>query len=478
MQKKRPARSYGNPSASPFPILIVLLIALGVLLAGGLYLITAQTVTVVIGDQRRTMRTHQTTVRAALAEAGVYLEAEDSVTPTFDAPIRSGMIVMIDRAHPVVIDADGQQRRILTHKTDPRDILSESQIALGEHDTFIASDSTPTDHISVIRALSIQLADGGPPRILMTTARTVSAALAENKVALYAADAVTPNLSAPLVDQMTITIQRSAPVTIRVDGRTLVTRTHGSSIGAVLAEAGIALVGLDSSEPPIEQPFTPGVAIRVIRVTETDEIIRTEIPFKTTTQPDPALDLDTRQVIQPGVVGVQEIHVRVRREDGMEVSRSAPLSWIAQPPRDEIAGIGTRLALHPLETPDGTVQYWRLITMRAASYKPASTGKTADDPTYGLTASGQKLRKGIVAVDPALIPLGTALYIPKYGKAVAADTGGTVAGAVIDLGYGDDDYEEWSGTVQVYLLAPAPAANHIPPLPETPPETPTEEKKP
>ena len=51
----------------------------------------------------------------------------------------------------------------------------------------------------------------------------------------------------------------------------------------------------------------------------------------------------------------------------------------------------------------------------------------------GNTATGMPVGWGVVAVDPSVIPLGTRLTIPGYGKGVAADTGGNVRGAMIDL---------------------------------------------
>jgi 3D (Asp-Asp-Asp) domain-containing protein len=51
----------------------------------------------------------------------------------------------------------------------------------------------------------------------------------------------------------------------------------------------------------------------------------------------------------------------------------------------------------------------------------------------GSTATGLPVGYGIVAVDPTVIPLGTRLTIPGYGDAVAADTGGAIIGARIDL---------------------------------------------
>jgi len=51
----------------------------------------------------------------------------------------------------------------------------------------------------------------------------------------------------------------------------------------------------------------------------------------------------------------------------------------------------------------------------------------------GFTASGLPVGHGIAAVDPSVIPLGTRMHVPGYGVAVAADTGGAVRGALIDL---------------------------------------------
>jgi 3D (Asp-Asp-Asp) domain-containing protein/peptidoglycan hydrolase CwlO-like protein len=51
----------------------------------------------------------------------------------------------------------------------------------------------------------------------------------------------------------------------------------------------------------------------------------------------------------------------------------------------------------------------------------------------GNTATGVPTSKGIVAVDPAVIPLGTRMYVPGYGEGVAADTGSAVKGKMIDV---------------------------------------------
>lgn len=71
----------------------------------------------------------------------------------------------------------------------------------------------------------------------------------------------------------------------------------------------------------------------------------------------------------------------------------------------------------------------------------SATAYSAYDPGCGhYTASGTRLRRGVIAVDPSFIPLGTRVYIPGYGEAVAEDTGGAIVGNIIDIAF--DTHEE------------------------------------
>lgn len=62
------------------------------------------------------------------------------------------------------------------------------------------------------------------------------------------------------------------------------------------------------------------------------------------------------------------------------------------------------------------------------------TGYTRYDPDCtDYTYRGTYLRRGLCAVDPDVIPLGTRLYVPGYGEALADDIGGAIIGNHIDL---------------------------------------------
>lgn len=51
----------------------------------------------------------------------------------------------------------------------------------------------------------------------------------------------------------------------------------------------------------------------------------------------------------------------------------------------------------------------------------------------GVTASGEYVHPGAVAVDPQIIRLGSHLHIPGYGRGRAIDTGSAVRGRHIDV---------------------------------------------
>jgi 3D (Asp-Asp-Asp) domain-containing protein len=74
------------------------------------------------------------------------------------------------------------------------------------------------------------------------------------------------------------------------------------------------------------------------------------------------------------------------------------------------------------DAPSGPLASGQTLTVVATGYS-----------LPGHTATGLRVGWGVVAVDPALIPLGTRMTIPGYGDGVAADIGSSVRGASIDL---------------------------------------------
>lgn len=75
------------------------------------------------------------------------------------------------------------------------------------------------------------------------------------------------------------------------------------------------------------------------------------------------------------------------------------------------------------------------LVVKTASVESASY-RTFTATAYSLrgrTASGERVRSGIIAADPRVLPLGTVVHIQGMGTFVVKDTGGAIKGNKIDI---------------------------------------------
>jgi 3D (Asp-Asp-Asp) domain-containing protein len=232
----------------------------------------------------------------------------------------------------------------------------------------------------------------------------------------------------------------------------------------VLADLGVVLAGLDYSAPALDVSLEDAIVdaqqglaeIRVSRVTESVIVEQSPIPFDSEWQPDPNSEIDTQGLLQEGAPGVLERRIRLRYENGQVVARDVEGESVVLAPRNRVMGYGTKIIVRTLATESGTVEYWRVFRMLATSYSASTAGVSASSPYYGRTATGMLMGDGIVAVDPRVISLRSRVYVPGYGVGIAGDTGGSIRGKRIDLGYSDANLRLWYAWVDVYLLTPVP----------------------
>nr|WP_278244394.1 3D domain-containing protein [Clostridium celatum] len=74
------------------------------------------------------------------------------------------------------------------------------------------------------------------------------------------------------------------------------------------------------------------------------------------------------------------------------------------------------------------------ISPYKATYTMEATAYTGGDYTaMGLKPTRNPNGLSTIAVDPSIIPLGSKVYIPGYGEAIASDTGSAINGYIVDL---------------------------------------------
>lgn len=443
----------------------------GLLLAalGAYYAAQTRQVTVMADGRVQQIETRALTVSAALGELGIRLHRADSVAPARWMPLRSGAVITVQRASRIQVLAAGAHYAITTNEKDPAAVLSELDIELGDADSLLlagqplpAGSLLPDAAVIVLevrRPHTVTLQLDGQTQQFQSSAGTLGAALAEQNIPLSLADQLSPAPETRLDGTLTATLVRARPLTITLGESSLALHSAAATVGEALAQAGIALQGEDYSEPAEGQPVPQDGSIRVVRVTETVQLVQEMIPHSTEWQPDATADLDTISVVQLGQDGVQASRVRVRYEDGVEVLRQTEAERVLVQPLTQINGYGTNIVIRTAVVDGVTIEYYRAVQVFATSYSPCRSG-VPNQCFHGTSLGAGSPRRGIIATwyNWFIALGGHSVYVPGYGAGIIADVGAYRDRSVpwIDLAFTDADYEPWATYVTLYFTTPVP----------------------
>lgn len=440
-----------------------------ILVFSGLFIIwagTRKTVTLIVNGNRSSIETHRLRVVDLLDQQNLYPAARDRISLSLSTWLVNDDIVRLDQAASVIIYADATLSYLKSIERIPANLLAEGRVQLFPGDRVLVNGKqvdpakalpfNPVYRIQVVRSANLLVASGANSRELNTTAPTIAQALANQKINLHVSDWISRNFDEPLKNDTALDYRLTRKIQLTTNTGTDVFYSAAPTIGAVLAEQGISLQNLDYTRPALFEQIPTDGQVQLVRVSE-DVIIEQEpIAFETVLEPASDVELDTRVTLQPGEYGLMARRVRVRIEDGVEITRKTEAEWIARPVKNKIVGYGTKIVIKSLSTPEGPIEYWRSVSMYATSYSPCRIFKDRCD---SYTASGAELKKGIVAMRGYWYRYygGTQVYVPGYGLGTVADVGGGIPGQFwIDLGYSDSDYVSWHQMVTVYFLTPVP----------------------
>ena len=158
-----------------------------------------------------------------------------------------------------------------------------------------------------------------------------------------------------------------------------------------------------------------------------------------------------RKVVSRGWPAVKQVEERVVLWDDVVIEQSIMSVHTVRDGKPDVIVEGAPMTWQQFASADRAAKLKGVYTMEATAY----TAWTATAHPTGRTATGIEARYGVVAVDPRVIKLGTHVFVPGYGFAIAADTGGAIIGNRIDLCMESvrDALIFGRRTVKVYVLA-------------------------
>lgn len=290
---------------------------------------------------------------------------------------------------------------------------------------------------------TVTIVADGKTQVVKTHLNSASGVVRDAGINLGKSDAVI--VSTPYIQEgSTLTVLRAIPVTVTVDGKRKNVMTVQRSVQALADELGYT----SPNYMPVENgdsALASGANVEIARITSTQVAHRDEVvPVQVVRERDDTLAKGEEKVAQQGSEGIRSIEEETFYSNGKVIKKQVVKETNTKEMVPTIIKEGTR----EVEASRGTSRYRQVLTMEATAYLPSDGGGN------GITASGMVARRGVVAVDPSVIPLGTRLYIPGYGEAVAGDTGGSIRGHRIDLVM--ESYSEAMNfgrrSVEVYVL--------------------------
>lgn len=455
-------------------IILICLPLLGIL-AG--YLLMGRNLTIVVDGESSQVTTHALTVRGALRAVGVKLTPLDQVFPPPSNSLSQVTEINVQLSHPIQVWNDGTQElyAVDTAATTPAEILITAGIIPGAGDLFRVNGlSVPLDKpLTITGPFVLQYTPGmtltvsmdGADSTFNTAASSVGAALWEHRIFIHGGDALSQSFTGNVDSQNALTINKARPLTITADGRDISTFATATTVGEVLAKVGITLQDLDFSKPAETEALPDDGRIFVVRVRE--EVLREQqsIPYTTDKTTDNTLEAGQTQTITVGVDGLQVAQVRIRYEDGIEVTRTTEETLVLKDPINAVVVVGGKLVQQVIEACDVPVNYYKAVTVTATSYSPCNSGTGT---CYPKTAMGTTVQKGVLAVDQAWwsILKNTKICVPGYGIGIVQDTGSYNGNTHwIDLGYTDAEFAAVTKptffNLTVYLLGPFPEGTNL-----------------
>lgn len=331
-------------------------------------------------------------------------------------------------------------------------VESSTEFEIGNGDVIVGTNKDFNMSFDVIKANTITINNCGEEQTISLAKGTVEEALNRTGITLAENQSVTPSLNTVITGDMNIYVYNSKNIKLTTNGTEMTVKAPEGTVENALNILGYEITDDDILNVDKNAQIEDDMKITLKKVTYVDEKSTEKISYKTVEKDSDDIMTGESEVSQKGVDGEKEVTKRCKYIDGKYDSTKVIDEKITKKPVDKIVLNGTKRGT-TTDSSGAPVSY---------SYMVSGSGTAYTAAPGALTATGVPVYEGGVAVNPAIIPYGSKLYIEAadgshvYGYATAVDTGGALmdGSAIVDLFYFsyDDCVSFGRRDVNVYVL--------------------------
>lgn len=331
-------------------------------------------------------------------------------------------------------------------------VESSTEFEIGNGDVIVGTNKDFNMSFDVIKANTITINNCGEEQTISLAKGTVEEALNRTGITLAENQSVTPSLNTVITGDMNIYVYNSKNIKLTTNGTEMTVKAPEGTVENALNILGYEITDDDILNVDKNAQIEDDMKITLKKVTYVDEKSTEKISYKTVEKDSEDIMTGESEVSQKGVDGEKKVTKRCKYIDGKYDSTKVIDEKVTKEPVDKIVLNGTKRGT-TTDSSGAPVSY---------SYMVSGSGTAYTAAPGALTATGVPVYEGGVAVNPAIIPYGSKLYIEAadgshvYGYATAVDTGGALmdGSAIVDLFYFsyDDCVSFGRRDVNVYVL--------------------------
>lgn len=331
-------------------------------------------------------------------------------------------------------------------------VESSTEFEVGNGDVVVSTNKNFNMSFDVIKANKITIDNCGEKQTISLAKGTVEEVLDRTGITLTDNKSVTPSLNTVITDDTNIYVYNAKNIKLTTNGTEMSVKAPEGTVENALNILGYTVTDNDILSVDKNAQVEDDMEIILKKVTYVDEKSTEKISYKTVEKDSDDIMTGESEVSQNGADGEKEVTKRCKYIDGKYASTKVIGEKVTKEPVDKVILNGTKRGTIT-DTSGAPVSYRYMVSGSGTAYTAA---------LGSLTATGATVYEGGVAVNPAIIPYGSKLYIEAadgshvYGYATAVDTGGALmdGSAIVDLFYFsyDDCVNFGRRDVNVYVL--------------------------